>query len=235
MRTRILVSITFFLVISLVTAGVVNAQSRNSFVCDETTLTLPENALVTSVETDGFSGSLTYTTADGVEEFLDLPIDYSYRYIFPMAILLDGKETKILEAGPFIWVYGETTALEDLEGKVLSKFEALKLECDYFAGAFFYYENWGTQWIIKAKVSTNTGGGGNPGKPVEFEGFLTAIDSAEVVIEKEGTQRTLTVTSQTQITLNGQSATLDDLLLGDKAKAKYDPATYEALQLIVER
>ena len=237
MKARLFHSLPLFLIIILLPVNIAVAQSRNTFVCDETTLSIPENARVTGVETDGFSGSIAYTPREGGEEFLDLPIDDSYRYIYPLVVLMDGKETQIFESGPFIWVYGETTALEDLTGEVLAEFKALKLECDYSAGPLFYYERWGTQWIIKAKVSTETGGGGggNPGKPAEFEGFITTIGSTELIIEKEGVQQTFTVKSQTQITLNGQSVTLSDLLPGDKAKAKYDPVTHEALKLIVER
>jgi len=81
------------------------------------------------------------------------------------------------------------------------------------------------------------GGGGNGGQ-LSFEGFINSIttiaDALEVTVDKEGTIVTVIVDSQTNITVNEQSAGLNDLQVGDKATGKYDSSTNHASEFIVE-
>lgn len=214
-----------------------NAQSRVTWACSETMLQVPENSLITSAETDGFSGSLSYTTPDGESGVLDLSLNPAFSHLFPMVVLIDGQTNVVQEAGPFIVAVENGGRLEDLVGKQVKELKALKLECDYSPG-IGWIENYGTQWQLKVKFSeqpSGNGGGHPTSEPAQIEGFIVQLGEAEIEIGKEGKFETLTVTPETKITLNGSDATLDDLQLGDKAAARFDPDTKEALEIKAER
>jgi hypothetical protein len=215
---------------------------------DSINLKAPENSLVTSVETDGYSGIIYYTTKDGADGALTLdpppvwgtlPSGYTVPFIAPIAVIVDENTTGLQEWQGGYYVVGGAASLDVLEGKLVKELKVTRRE------VYTWHPQLGSihlssQWIVQAKLSSQTSnGGGNKPTPSnqtkEFEGFIENISSTELTISKEGKVVNLTVTDQTGITLNGQSATVDDLLLGDKAKVMYDPNTNEALRLIVER
>lgn len=230
---------------------VADAQSRNTLECAETPFTLPENVQVTDAcytdpnpdsetygecfqeapETlaDRRTGRLWYTRQDGTEEVLELSLDHSFRYEWPITVFVNEH----------YW-----GGLEALVGRQFKELTAKKIECVYNPGAGPWMKMY-TYWVVWAKLSEGGGGGnggggggggggGNATEPAQFEGFIEQINAPEVTLSKEGQSVTVTVTEDTTITLNGASATLDDLQVGDKAKATYDPDTFEALRIKAE-
>lgn len=66
-------------------------------------------------------------------------------------------------------------------------------------------------------------------KSPKAHGVITAVDADSVTIKNaQGVEVTILVTVNTKITRNDAPATLADLVVGDQAKAKYDPTTMEA-------
>lgn len=66
-------------------------------------------------------------------------------------------------------------------------------------------------------------------KSPRVHGVITAVGANSVTIENgQGVEVTVLVTANTKIKRNGAPATLADLVVGDQAKAKYDPTTMEA-------
>lgn len=265
MKTRKSVGVVLLSAIALLLSfGAAGAQSTVNWSCAETLLTIPEGSFVKNAETDGFSASITYTTPAGAEKLLALSLDYSFRYVYGLHVYGDVWEGPYYENGPFVYIPSGSLVLKDgtyymksttssrityLKGKWVKEFQALRLECDYSPGSGWYYAHWGTQWQVKANASGTPpevqpvqppepgggGGGQQPAEPIEFEGRIDTIGTASVTLNKEGTLLQLATTSQTLVTLNGQTATLGDLLVGDKAKAMYDPNTNEAYELKIER
>lgn len=218
-----------------------NAQSRNTLECPAVIeeRSLPENSFINSIETDGYTATIEYTTSGGTTEVLTLQfIDWeAASWVNPHPYFSHGQLQGKLDEVPF--------SFASLEGKCLKEAIFTYNACLYNAGWGPWMVLW-DQWTFLAKRCENGGGGGNGGnggqqtaKPVQFEGFIQSIaavaDALEVTVGKEGNFVTLIVDSQTTITVNGQSAGLGDLQNGDKAKGKYDSSNNHALQLLVER
>ena len=69
-------------------------------------------------------------------------------------------------------------------------------------------------------------------KSEKAHGKITAIDGQNVTLDsKRGDPVTVIVTDTTEVTRNGAGATLADLVVGDRAHAKYDATTMEASKL----
>ncbi|RME44191.1 MAG: hypothetical protein D6791_13760 [Chloroflexi bacterium] len=240
---RVLVLGVLGLLLSLVISpalGVTHAQSRNTLECIETQFTAPEYTWVTDAcytDQDGncteeipeawadrLTGRIWYTSQDGTEEVLDLSLDAAFRYRWPMAIFVNEH----------FW-----GVVQNLVGHQFQELQATKVECVYNPGAGPWMKMY-TYWVIRAKLAerggggSGGGGGGNAGNLAQFEGFINQIAGQEVTLAKEGRSVTVTVTDETTITLNGASATLDDLRVGYKAKATYDAGTNEASQIKAE-
>ena len=72
----------------------------------------------------------------------------------------------------------------------------------------------------------------------EVEGTISAVDLAASTVsitpEDGSADVTVNVTSDTEIEVDGEDGTIDDLQVGQKAEAKYDPATFDAFRIEVE-
>lgn len=220
----------------------VNAQDYGPKFTDSQVIDLPENSLITCAVSDGYSGSFNYKDMNGVGGSITLdrpPVwgtinGHTFPIVQPMRVL-------IMQGGNLI-----RASLSDLNGKVAKTLRATRRE------AYSWHPQYGTIhytsiWFVEAELSNKKGGGGgnknggngNTTKPVQFEGFIQYIASIanalEVEVGKEGNFVKLTVDGQTKITINGQSAGLGDLNVGDISKGKYDSANNHALQFMIER
>ncbi len=66
----------------------------------------------------------------------------------------------------------------------------------------------------------------------KVHGTITAIDGPNVTVApKKGDPVTVVVTEATKVSRDDVAATLADLVVGDRANAKYDPNTMEATKL----
>jgi len=133
---------------------------------------------------------------------------------------------------------GVPSSAADLVGKYVKEFKTLATEGSGFVPEWNEYPVTKQYVILTSTSAAGGGGGGGGGGTVELseaEGFVDSINDPDLTISKEGNAVTLTVVSGTVITLNGQSAALGDLQLGDKASAKYDSSTNEATEIKVER
>lgn len=235
-----MISVLLFLAFVL-SLSVANAQSRNTLECPAVIeeKSLPENSFINSIETDGYTATINYTTSGGAEAVLTLPfIDWEEAsWVDPHPYFSHGQLQGKLDEVPY--------SFASLEGKCLK-------ETIFTYNACLYNAGWGPwmilsdQWTFLAKRCEKVGGGGNGGnggqqtaKPQEFEGFIESIaaiaDALEVTVGKEGNFVTLIVDNQISITVNEQSATMNDLQVGDKAKGKYDSSNNHALELMVVR
>ncbi len=148
-------------------------------------------------------------------------------------------------------------SLARLEGECIKesvfKYEA----CLYNAGSGPWQVYW-DRWTFRAKRSENPdacsggdgggGGGGDDGGdgggndggenagPAEFEGGIYQTNPpGEITAVGDQGYETFTVTTETAITKDGNSATVYDLQFGDKVKVMYDPATNTALEIEAEQ
>ena len=218
-----------FLSISLMLPKIVQAEADRGPECgDSTERTIPENSLVTSVETDGYFGTIYYTTYVGDEGVLTMGAVEESRSI---------GTHRFPRVGPLlVFVQGNPTHLAALEGEWIKELKALRRDCFFWhpAGGWLHLT---TQWIVLAKLALPPEGGtGSTTDPLTtIEGFIVEINDAAVTISKEGKVATVIVTEDTRLTVNGTPVTLASLRLGDKAKAKYAPSTLEAVEIKAER
>lgn len=72
----------------------------------------------------------------------------------------------------------------------------------------------------------------------EVEGVISAVDPAASTVsitpEDGGEDVTVNVTDETEIEIDGEDGTIDDLQVGQRAEAKFDPATFDAFRIEVE-
>ena len=72
----------------------------------------------------------------------------------------------------------------------------------------------------------------------EVEGTISAVDLAASTVsitpEDGSADVTVNVTAETEIEVDGEDGTIEDLQVGQKAEAKYDPATFDAFRIEVE-
>ena len=93
---------------------------------------------------------------------------------------------------------------------------------------------------ITMALGTGTGALAQTESPAvaEIEGNITTVDTAANIVtitSDNGTAVTLNVTDRTEIeALGKESATLDDLEVGQRVKAKYETSTMNALEIEVE-
>lgn len=134
-----------------------------------------------------------------------------------------------------VQIDGVPSSLTGLEGKVVKELKILSTEGSGFVPELNrYYVT--KQWAVLASLlNTGVGGGNNQAELSELEGFIDNINDPQITISKEGNGATITVVTGTTITVNGNNAGLQDLQIGDKAKANYDPNTNEAQMIKVER
>ena len=72
----------------------------------------------------------------------------------------------------------------------------------------------------------------------EVEGIISAVDltakTVSITPEEGGDDVTVNVTDDTEIEIDGEDGTIDDLQVGQRAEAKFDPATFDAFRIEVE-
>lgn len=180
---------------------------------------IAQNSSVTSVQTNGFSGTI-YTT-NGTYTIGGNPANS-----LPMVVKIDGV----------------SASLTDLEGADVKEIKVISNICDGFDPASNLYAS-KQQLTVLATLNNNGGGGGGNGgnggqQTKEFEGFIESIaaiaDALEVTVGKEGKFVTVIVDNRTKILINGQPASMNVLQAGAKAKAQYDSSNNHASQLMVE-
>jgi len=231
----------------LLNMSIANAQDYGSKFTDSQVIDLPENSLITDAVSDGFSGIINYKDMNGVAKSITLDRP-------PVWITINGHTFPIVQPMRVIIKQGNRrrASISDLNGKVVKALRATRREC-YSWHPQYGSIHYSSIWFVEAELSNKKGGGGgnrnggnnqnggngNTTKPVEFQGFIQYVASIanalEVEVGKEGNFVKLTVDAQTNITINGQSAGLGDLKVGDKSAGKYDPANNHALQFMIER
>ncbi|MCI0447489.1 DUF5666 domain-containing protein [bacterium] len=72
----------------------------------------------------------------------------------------------------------------------------------------------------------------------EVEGIISAVDltanTVSITPEDVDEDVTVNVTDETEIEVDGEDGTIDDLQVGQTAEAKFDPATFDAFRIEVE-
>lgn len=72
----------------------------------------------------------------------------------------------------------------------------------------------------------------------EVEGTISAVDLAASTVsitpDDGSADVTVNVTADTEIEVDGEDGTIDDLQVGQRAEAKFDPATFDAFRIEVE-
>lgn len=184
--------------------------------------TIADLSIDSVVQTDIFTGELLYNGGSrlpfGYPANPNIWGDYA---ILSMAVQIDGVPA----------------TLTDLDGKMVKQLKVITNRGSGFVPELNEYHQT-FQHVISATLSNNGGNGGGNGngggqqtaKPVQFEGSIGSISATGVTVGGV----TLTVDSQTAITLNGQTAVLGDLQVGYKAAGKYDSATKHATQIKAE-
>jgi hypothetical protein len=225
--------------------GLAQAQDVGPECGDSFTFDAPQDSLVTDVETDGFSGSISYTSQNGVEGIIMLdppPVwgtvnGYTFPSVAAIAVIVNEDTTGLIEWAGGYYVGEGAASLSDLKDEVVKELRATRRDCYSYHPALGWI-HMTSQWIVQAKLSEGQGRGGGGGITVQLatiEGFITQISGPEITIGKEGTFVSVIVINGTSITLNGKLVMIDNLIIGDKAKAKYDPSTMEAVKIKVER
>jgi len=239
-KLMILITIIFTIAMSSYSyAGRISVDST----CNKIMTTAPANITVTKVEYVDYSGFIEYSEQNGQNGTLVLDkLDFVNYNPFPIFVLVDENfATFTGDTGSGLrYKPNSLNVLNDMVGQTFKELFATKISChlvyplDPLDPVMRYIpDGFWTQWDIQAKTAGQIT---TPSRNGEFEGKVTKIDHDLINNISYVTISTIifTINTSTNIKVNGNTGSLFDIKVGQKAAGRYDTGTFVSWEIFLE-